>query len=85
MPMKSFAHWNHRVIRQQDADDSYYVAIHEVHYDDKGVPAAYTENPAVVLAGDVDGLRWQLNHMLMACEAEILNAPEDFKGNKEDV
>mgnify|MGYP000041119359 CR=1 FL=1 len=84
MPMKSLSHWNYRVIAHADVDGSPYVAIHEVHYDDKGVPAAYTECATDVLAEDVDGLRWQLNHMLKACEAPVLSE-SDFIGNKDDV
>lgn len=82
--MKSLSHWNHRVIEHKEADGTPYMAIHEVHYDDKGKPAAYTENPTDVLAEDLDGLRWQLNHMLKACEAPILQE-SDFVGNVEEV
>jgi hypothetical protein len=69
--MKSLSHWNHRVIVHSDPDGTQYVAIHEIHYT-AGRPVAYTENPTPAMGEDVDGLRWQLKQMLMACEAPLL-------------
>jgi hypothetical protein len=35
------SHWNHRVIETQEADGPI-LAIHEVYYDDAGVPTGHT-------------------------------------------
>jgi len=65
--------WNHRIIRHKDYKDNIWYAIHEVFYDNDGVPNGCTEKPLEVLDEEVDGLKWQLEHMLKAFDKPILD------------
>lgn len=47
------SHWNHRVIEFVEPDGAKWLAIHEVHYDDRGRPYAYAESPAEV-SGEIN-------------------------------
>lgn len=80
--------WNYRVIEFIDPHDGPWRAIHEVHYDDQGRPAAYTESPAKVIstddAGNNAGLDWVLDRMREALTRPVL-VERDFVGNRGDV
>lgn len=85
MALKHMATWNHRVIEHRELDGTPYWAVHEVHYDEQKRPAAYTEHAANLLSDEgLDGLRWQLNHMLKALEAEVLQE-SDFVGDINEI
>lgn len=73
------ASWNHRVMRLPSGTDEEFLGIHEVYYDDEGKPNGYTKH-AVSVSGTegIEGLRWQLDHMIKALGKPILT-PEDFK------
>ena len=70
-------HWNYRVMQFNVHGESS-CAIHEVHYDDEGKPAAYTVNPAYVAwdadEGDPTGI---LLRMAEAIDKPTLT-PADF-------
>jgi hypothetical protein len=54
--------WNHRIlIHEHDTGDV--LQIHEVYYDDKGNPQAYTENGVSVSGDDLKDIRWTLDKM----------------------
>lgn len=42
------SHWNYRLIRFKDegSPTGYWVALHEVYYDDEGNPNGWTSSPA---------------------------------------
>ncbi|KWN80853.1 hypothetical protein WM24_23745 [Burkholderia ubonensis] len=70
--------WNHRVVEHQTNGETWR-AIHEVYYDDAGVPWGYTEN-AVGIVWDEDGdPHWTLDQMRKALDAPVL-AESDFIG-----
>jgi hypothetical protein len=79
--------WNHRVIEFRDPDGSVWRAIHEVHYDDAGLPVAYTEGHAVVIA-DAENCPEEmiriLDRMRAAVEKPVL-IEKDFVGKIDDV
>lgn len=78
--------WNHRVVyhppskvemgngKKVDVDE--YVAIHEVYYDDDGIPNAMTVDAIVVGdegVGSLQSLRWILEHQLESLDKPILS------------
>lgn len=42
------SHWSYRLIRFKDegSPTGYWVALHEVYYDDEGKPVGWTKSPA---------------------------------------
>lgn len=75
--------WNYRVLEFVDpATDEPWQAIHEVHYDDDGKPASYSEEPAVVMSHDagnnVAELGWVLDKMREALSKPAL-VERDFE------
>lgn len=71
------SYWNYRILAKEiDNDISF--SIHEVHYDDNGIPVGFTENPTDVLTyssyGDpVESIKWILDAMRLASEKPILD------------
>ena len=76
------SHWNHRVLVTQYNDDLFYT-IHEVHYNDKGEPAGYTERGIAVCGESIDELEATLGNMLQCLSRPALwgddRFPEEFK------
>ncbi|MDN7700036.1 hypothetical protein QZM15_16320 [Burkholderia sp. AU44665] len=70
--------WNHRVI-EHEANGEKWRSIHEVYYDDTGVPWAYTENPTPVQWSEGDNPTWILDQMHKALDAPVLRET-DFVG-----
>ena len=75
--------WNYRVLEFADpATDEPWQAIHEVHYDDAGKPASYSEDPAVVMSHDAGNnaaeLGWVLDKMREALSKPAL-VERDFE------
>lgn len=66
--------WNYRVMTL-NRGESY--GIHEVYYDDKGCPNAYTENDMKPFGENIDELRNDLKWMLAALDKPILT-PQEF-------
>ena len=71
--------WNHRVLAHKDGDEMYF-EIHEVYYNEEGVPKAYI--CADVGADTIEGLKWTLYKIKECLDKPILSAenfPEEFK------
>lgn len=70
------AHWNYRVIEFLDPSEGPWKAIHEVHYDEHGRPASYSDSPACVVSCDDGGnerdLAWVLDRMREALDRPTL-------------
>lgn len=64
---KRFATWNYRVV-VRTVDDEIEYGIHECYYE----PTGWTANPVPVVAESVEGLRDQLNRMLLALEKDVI-------------
>lgn len=75
--------WNYRVLAH-DFKGEVCFQIHEVHYNDEGVPISYTER-AVPAMGDenLDTLKEDLEYMLKALDEPVLvygdNFPEEYQ------
>jgi hypothetical protein len=59
--------WNHRVIVTEEKDpsgESYpYFRVHEVYYDENGVPDGYTANPISISGEDMESLNWTVDRI----------------------
>ena len=68
--------WDYRVIEFVDPDSGPWFAIHEVFYDDAGIPNSYTEAPARVVSCDDGGndkpLVWVIDRMREALDKPVL-------------
>lgn len=79
------SHWNYRIVATyiQDSGElgrhDVRFAIHEVHYDDNGIPVGFTENPidpisfTSELSDPIESVNWQLDAMKLALEKPILD------------
>lgn len=63
-------HWNHRVVKQTDGDETWF-GIHEVFYDEEQ-GTGWTENAVSVIGQSVDDLRWVLEKMLLALDKPVI-------------
>jgi len=43
--------WNYRIIISKDGDSDTRMSIHEVYYDESGMPVGMAESPAIMIAG----------------------------------
>lgn len=74
--------WNHRVIKFYPEGQDPYYAIHEIYYDDEGIPWAFTKNPASVVWDNdetFESPRFSLDSMRKALDLPILEE-KDFVG-----
>ncbi|MES2729999.1 MAG: hypothetical protein V4621_07915 [Pseudomonadota bacterium] len=71
------AHWNYRVIKTVEDEEELF-GIHEVHYDDKGTPYAYTERASGVVWEAGEDAAKILAHMANALTLPVL-MDSDFK------
>lgn len=69
--------WNHRVLAHKYREEVY-LQIHEVFYDENGIPNGYTAEPITIGAEDIKGIRWTLNKMKECLKKPILWAGDDF-------
>ena len=69
--------WNHRVLAHKYQEEVY-LQIHEVLYDENGIPNGYTAEPITIAAEDIKGIRWTLNKMKECLKKPILWAGDDF-------
>jgi hypothetical protein len=76
------SHWNHRVIEFVEPDGAKWLAIHEVHYDDRGRPYAYAESPAEVSGESAEELSQTLERMRAAIGKQHL-VDTDFRAEIE--
>ncbi|PRP71973.1 hypothetical protein BUE93_03505 [Chromobacterium amazonense] len=84
------ATWDYRVIEfeapaEGDAEPHHWRAIHEVFYDNDGQPAAFGENPAIVLWNVEEGDSSPANTLarMQAALAKPLLKPSDFTRSTE--
>ena len=73
--------WNHRVLVKEYSDEDgkqFEFGIHEVYYDDDGVPNMCTEEPVAVVGESLAGLGQTLDWM-RACLLQPLLAYADFE------
>ncbi len=74
--------WNYRVLAKKQSDDSIFLDIYEVYYDEDGNPEYCTENPITVGGDDLEDIQWQLDKMRDALSKPVLNYddfPHEFK------
>jgi hypothetical protein len=69
--------WNHRVLAHKYQEEIYF-QIHEVLYDENGIPNGYTAEPVTIGSEDIKGMRWTLNKMKECLKKPILWAGDDF-------
>ena len=65
-------HWNFRVLAEEDKHGEPWLEIHEVYYDNEGIPNSYTTKAVDVSAETLKGLKWRLKHMKRALKQPIL-------------
>ena len=69
--------WNYRAVKTVtkiplgDTDISY--GIHEVYYDDNGDIVNISESLAHPISDDLEGLKWNLERMMEACNKPIID------------
>ena len=83
--MYAAAMWGYQIVRSTQEVLGVTVvtlAIHEVHRDADGEITGITENPAVVLSENIDGLRWALDRMRECLDRPVLNeAVKEFNND----
>ncbi|MFI5137238.1 MAG: hypothetical protein ACHQIM_05375 [Sphingobacteriales bacterium] len=71
------SHWNHRVLVHQTDNELLYI-VHEVHYDEMGIPHSYTENGVPVCGESIEEIKWVLDMFREALKKPILWSGEKF-------
>ena len=69
--------WNYRVLAHKYEEEIYF-EIHEVYYDENGIPNGYKEKPVTISGENIKGMRWALNKMKECLKKPILWAGDDF-------
>lgn len=70
--------WNHRVIRGKYETGETYYAIHEVYYDEAGVPTNVTASPSAIMEESVEDIAWTLERIQKSLKLPVLDYEEDF-------
>lgn len=79
----AMSHWNYRVIEfTHPSTSETWRAIHEVHYDEKGLPYAYSDPPGVVMGDTNEEMLTVLDRMRDCLDKPAL-VEADFKGEME--
>jgi len=73
--------WNYRVISAYCGNGEFEYAIHEVYYNEAGEPTSWSEKPAVVLAGEPEGIQCQIGLFQKALEKPWLSMKTDRDGS----
>jgi len=69
--------WSYRVVKQVtkiplgDTDISY--GIHTVYTDENGDIVNVSEKPSYAISDDIDGLRWNLESMMLAVDKPVID------------
>ncbi len=69
--------WNYRVVKTVtkiplgDTDISY--GIHTVYTDENGTIVNISEKPSYPISDDMDGLKWNLESMMLAVDKPIID------------
>ena len=74
--------WNHRILATEHKGEIF-LNIHEVYYNDKGVPDSYTANPVSVSGETLEDLKWVLEKMKDCLSKPILWGDEKFPQEKQ--
>ena len=61
--------WNYRLMRYSSGG----IGIHEVFYDDAGVPASWTERAVGLVGVDLEDIRSGLSLMAMSLDKPVLD------------
>ena len=69
--------WNYRILAHETEDD-FYLQIHEVYYDENGIPDGYTEKPVNVGGDDIKEILRVIDKMKDCTEKSILFAGDEF-------
>lgn len=64
-------HWNYRVIRSGNDEDSFEYKIHSVHYENDK-PSSWSSEPMYAFGASVDDLKADLEAMLKALSKPVL-------------
>ncbi len=73
--------WNYRILAHKEEDGMYF-QIHEVYYNEAGIPNGYTNNFAGVGGDSLKDINWSLEKMKEATSEPILLAdgfPNEYK------
>jgi hypothetical protein len=69
--------WNHRVLAFEHKGNVYF-QIHEVYYNENGVPNSYAENAVSISVEEFDELEWTLDRMKECLKKDVLWGDERF-------
>jgi len=69
--------WNHRILAHEFKGEIF-LQIHEVYYNENGIPDSYTERAISVGSETIKGITWTLNKMLECRNKPILWAGDKF-------
>jgi hypothetical protein len=69
--------YNHRILATQYKDEIDFT-IHEVYYDDNGIPNGYTESGVPVSSDSIEGIKWVLERMTECVNKPILWSQDRF-------
>jgi len=80
--------WNHRILVTEeknlvDGSKYPYFQLHEVYYDENGVPNGATKNPITLGAESFEGLEWTVDNIKECLDKPILwgdsRFPQEYK------
>lgn len=69
--------WNHRVLAHEH-NGEIYLKIHDVYYNEAGIPNSYTENAVSVGGEDRQSIYWTIDKMRDCIKKPILFAGDKF-------
>lgn len=74
--------WNHRIMAHEH-EGEIYLEVHDVYYNDAGVPNACTDKGITVGADTMEGIQWVLEKIEECASKPILwygeKFPEEYK------
>lgn len=77
------ATWNYRILAHQHEGGEVWFGVHEVYYNEDGIPNATTENPATVSCDSINEMRKDLKLIKSAFTKPVLwggeRFPEEYK------
>lgn len=76
--------WNHRILAHKEPGGDIFFLIHEVYYNETGIPETYTVKGAKIGGYDMNGIKWSLKKMEECLKKPILDAdnfPKEFLGD----
>ena len=77
--------WNYRVLANEYKEGKIYFQVHEVYYNEDGVPDGYTENPITIGGEDTESVGWTIDKIMEGYTKPVLwmgdRFPEKFEEN----